>query len=249
MSGFTVDIRRKRWPGPDGAIAVLQDLRLHVAEGEFVCVLGPSGCGKTTLLHIIAGLDTQYDGTLTFEKGSRPRQGVMFQTPRLMPWLGLEANLELVADAASRAAGRPASLLREAGLAGFEAATPGRVSGGMQRRAALARALVNPGALLLLDEPFVSLDAPTAIGLREVLVDVWRRERQTVLCLTHDLREALTLADRLIFLSPRPGTVVLDLPNPVTQPRDIDGVAVAAARAALLERWPELLSGIACRSD
>ncbi len=243
MTAIDVAIRRKSFRGAQGTLTVLEDLRFRVEPGEFVCILGPSGCGKTTLLHMLAGLDTEFDGEVRFDGGTRPRQGLMFQTPRLMPWLSLRANLDLVADPAARAAGRSAALLREMGLDAFMETMPGRVSGGMQRRAALARAWVNPCDLLLLDEPFASLDAPTAASLRSWLTAEWRRGGQTIVCLTHDLREALVLADRLLFLSPRPGRVVLDERVALPRPRDIDGADVAELRTALLDAWPGLLSG------
>jgi ABC-type nitrate/sulfonate/bicarbonate transport system ATPase subunit len=243
MTAIEVAISRKSFRGQHGASTVLEDLRFRVEAGEFVCILGPSGCGKTTLLHILAGLDSDFEGEVRFHGDARPRQGVMFQTPRLMPWLSLRENLDLVAVSSARSDGRPAALLREMGLDGFADAMPGKVSGGMQRRAALARACVNPCDLLLLDEPLVSLDAPTAASLRSWLSAEWRRTGQTVVCLTHDLREALVLADRVLFLSPRPGRVVLDERVTLTRPRDIDGADVAGQRGRLLDAWPALLSG------
>jgi len=245
MSGLDAVIKRKDYqvPATGRSLTVLRDVRLQVAPGEFVCILGPSGCGKTTLLHILAGLDAAFEGRVSFPSDDARKLGVMFQTPRLMPWLSVRANLDLVADAAARASGRADALLRAMRLDAFAGSFPGKLSGGMQRRVSLARACLNRPDLLLLDEPFVSLDAPAATELREWLVAEWQLGGQSVVCLTHDLREALTLADRILFLSPRPGHVVLEQRVDLPRPRGIDDMAVARLRDTLLARWPNLLSG------
>ncbi|MGA9865419.1 MAG: ABC transporter ATP-binding protein [Acetobacteraceae bacterium] len=246
MSGLDAVIERKDYhvAATGRGLTVLRDVRLQVAPGEFVCILGPSGCGKSTLLQILAGLDDAYQGRVSFPGGTRPKLGVMFQTPRLMPWLTVRANLDLVADAAAAASGRADALLRDMRLDAFTDSFPGRLSGGMQRRVSLARACLNRPELLLLDEPFVSLDAPTAAELRDWLIAEWQgAARQSVVCLTHDLREALALADRVLFLSPRPGSVVLEHRVDLPRPRGIEDAAVARLRDTLLLRWPNLLSG------
>lgn len=242
MSGLDAVIERKDYqvPATGRSLTVLRDVRLQVAPGEFVCILGPSGCGKTTLLHILAGLDADYEGRVSLAGG---RLGVMFQNPRLMPWLTVRANLDLVADSGARASGRADALLRAMRLDAFAASFPGKLSGGMQRRVSLARACLNRPDLLLLDEPFVSLDAPAAAELRAWLLAQWWEGGQSVVCLTHDLREALTLADRILFLSARPGHVVLEQRIDLPRPRGIDDASVAQLRDALLRRWPNLLSG------
>lgn len=161
-----------------------------------------------------------------------------------MPWLTVLDNVLLVTDASPAAQRRARELLAAMGLADVLDAYPGRLSGGMQRRVALARAFVIEPKLLLMDEPFVSLDVPTANRLRAMLVEQWQRSGATVLFVTHDLREALALADRICFLSAAPGRVVLELPLTLARPRAPDDAAVQALHAELLARHPELLAGL-----
>lgn len=248
MSGLAAHIERKEYHarGTERGLLVLRDLRITVAPGEFVCILGPSGCGKSTLMNILAGLDADYAGAVETVDGTSRRLGVMFQTPRLMPWLSVRANLELVAESAVHASGRIEQLLRAMRLDAFAGSFPGKLSGGMQRRVSLARACLNRPDLLLLDEPFVSLDAPTAAELRAWLLEEWQDaglSRPSVLCLTHDLREALVLADRVLFLSARPAQVVLETCIDLPRPRGIDDAAISALRDELLRKRPNLLAG------
>ncbi|PWV60633.1 ABC transporter ATP-binding protein [Plasticicumulans acidivorans] len=230
-----LQLARKTWPGADSA--VLADIELHVAAGEFVCLVGPSGCGKSTLLALIAGLDAEFSGTLR----ASADLGLLFQTPRLMPWLTVRENLALVLPQ-GRCDAHALELLAAMGL---DAATldryPGQLSGGQQRRVALARAFAARPRLLLLDEPFVSLDAPVAQRLRELLLAQWQAERPGVLFVTHDLDEALTLADRIVFLGGAPAQVVLEWRCGVLRPRS--PAAVAGQRAVLLGAHPDLLAG------
>jgi NitT/TauT family transport system ATP-binding protein len=242
-----IDIARKRYPDRGGRPHVaLAGLRLEIARGEFVCVVGPSGCGKTTLLNVVGGLDTEVEGHVLLD-GRPPSAGVgfMFQEPRLMPWLTVLDNVLLVAPDPEAARGRARALLEAMELGDVLDAWPGRLSGGMQRRVALARAFSIDPDLLLMDEPFVSLDAPTANRLRAMLVELWQRRGATVLFVTHDLREALALGDRVCFLSGSPGRVVLDLPVELPRPRAHDDAAVSALHAELMARYPELLEGLA----
>ncbi len=241
-----IDIRRKCFPDRGGrAHLALSGLRLAVGDGQFVCVVGPSGCGKSTLLNVVGGLDREVEGHVTLD-GTTPGQGIgfMFQEPRLMPWLTVLDNVLLVAGNDPTAPARAHELLQAMELGDVLDAYPGRLSGGMQRRVALARAFVIEPTLLLMDEPFVSLDAPTADRLRAMLTGLWQRCRSTVLFVTHDLREALALADRVCFLSPAPGTVVLDLPIGLARPRSPNDGAVLALHAELLARHPTLLAGL-----
>lgn len=224
----------------------LAGLELRAAPGEFVCVVGPSGCGKSTLLNVIGGLDQDVDGRIRIgEPGARHDTGYMFQEPRLMPWLTVLDNVLLVAGPSPEARERALGLLRAMELGDVMHAYPGRLSGGMQRRVALARAFVIEPAVLLMDEPFVSLDVPTANRLRAMLIELWQRRRSTVLFVTHDLREALSLADRVCFLSPAPGHVVLELQVDLPRPRTPDDAAVAQLHARLLAEHPEILAGLA----
>lgn len=245
-----IDIVRKCYPDRGGrAHLALAGLALKPRAGELVCVVGPSGCGKSTLLNIVGGLDRDFEGRVTHAGVPPDDIGFMFQEPRLMPWLTVLDNVLLVARAPLDARARAVALLEAMELGDVLDAFPGRLSGGMQRRVALARAFVNEPSLMLMDEPFVSLDAPTAQRLREMFVSLWQRSGATVLFVTHDLREALSLADRVCFLSGSPGRVVLDLPIELERPRKPDDAAVQALQARLLERFPELLAGLAPASE
>jgi ABC-type nitrate/sulfonate/bicarbonate transport system ATPase subunit len=242
MNALDVEVRRKAYRSARGERAVLDELAFAVPRGEFTCIIGPSGCGKTTLLSLIAGLDRDFAGHIAREGSGR--LGMVFQTPRLMPWLSVRDNVRLALPPSEAADGRAEAILREMQLGDFLEAFPGRLSGGQQRRVALARAFVNEPDLLLLDEPFQSLDAPTAEQLRDLLVALWMRRRPTILFVTHDLREALSLADRVLFLSASPGRVTLDLPLSATRPRHPDSAAVETMRKQLLDTHPDLLRGL-----
>jgi ABC-type nitrate/sulfonate/bicarbonate transport system ATPase subunit len=242
MSALEVNIVRKAYRSERGELVAIEGLDLAVPEGQFACIIGPSGCGKTTLLSIIAGLDRDYIGTVRRAGGNL---GMVFQTPRLMPWLSARENVRLAIDPAPRGPGRAEDMLTEMQLGPFLDAFPRQLSGGQQRRVALARAFVNDPDLLLLDEPFLSLDAPTAQRLRELLLSLWQRRRPTILFVTHDLREALSLGDRVLFLTAGPARVALDLPLDLERPRHPDDARIEAVRARLLESHPDLLRGLA----
>ena len=244
-TGLRIAVERKAFDSPP--TVALEGLRFSVEQGEFVAIVGPSGAGKSTLLNIVAGLDERYEGEVTCTNGAgnehEHRVGFVFQAPRLMPWLTALENVHLVLpqEAGSLEAAR--EILVEVGLQGFEDAYPGQLSGGMQRRVALARAFSVKPMLLLMDEPFASLDDPLAWRLRGGLHDLWRRHRPTVLFVTHDLNEALSLADRVLFLSPRPGRVVWEQPVELPRPRERDDPGVERLRSDLLTRHPEILAG------
>lgn len=211
MSRIEIKIEQKSF-APVGEAKpknALKDLVFSLTGQEFVCVFGPSGCGKTTLLNMIAGLDDMYDGTIHFSGGS-PRIGYVFQTPRLLPWLTVIENLNLVLDHLDCPADVATRMLEATGLEEVAHVYPERLSVGMARRVALARAFVIEPDILLMDEPFVSLDARLAEKLRQLLLDIWQKRQATVLFVTHSLREALALADRILFLSPSPGHLLLD---------------------------------------
>ena len=248
MSALEIKIARKFYfhIGQD-PLAALSDLRFKVDEGEFVSVVGPSGCGKTTLLNLIGGLDSDVDGSVLVN-GVAPEDGPvtghMFQTPRLMPWLTVRDNISLVEKDSTTNGDRVDELLAEMGLADFSDTYPAHLSGGMRRRVALARAFLNEPGLLLLDEPFLSLDAPVANHLRRMLLDLCGRRSATVLFVTHDLREALYLADRVLFMSGGPGSIVLDLRVDLPRPRQPESEAVERMRINLLKDHPQLLAGL-----
>jgi sulfonate transport system ATP-binding protein len=179
--------------------AVLRNVALAVTPRSFVVVSGPSGCGKSTLLNIVSGLDKDYEGTITFAAAD-PRLAFIFQSPRLLPWRTVEENIALpLPEGDARRANIP-ELLARVGLSGAETAYPERLSLGMQRRVAIARGFVIEPDILLMDEPFVSLDDPTADSLRTLVVELWRRHPTTVLFVTHDRREAVRLATRIVRL-------------------------------------------------
>ena len=247
MNALEIDIAEKTYPFKNARLTALADLRFSIGEGEFACIVGPSGCGKTTILNVISGLDADVDGIVHVNgatPAAGPAIGYMFQGPRLMPWLTVRENVRLVLGDGLADDGRVDGLLSEMGLEQFVETYPNRLSGGMQRRVALARALVTEPRLLLLDEPFLSLDVLVAHRMRRLLIDLCGRRPTTVLFVTHDLREALYLADRVLFMSARPGRIVLDLAVTLPRPRDPEGTAVEAFRLNLLKEHPKLLAGL-----
>ena len=239
MTAVRIEIARKCYAadGRPQATPVIRNLRLELGSGEFVCLVGPSGCGNTTLLNLAAGLDRDFDGTIAVGTGrAAPHIGYVFQNPRLLPWRTVRQNIVLALPAGADAA-YVDHLFEVVGLSGALDVYPERLSLGMARRAALVRAFaINPD-LLLMDEPFVSLDPPTARRIRELVVTLWQERPHTVLFVTHDLREALELADRLVFLSASPATVADSIP--VDLPREQRGDdAIEAYRKRLWAEYP-----------
>jgi len=233
---ITVAIDEKRYSGRAGAgpVTALRGLRACIGPSEFCVVTGPSGCGKTTLLNIIAGLDRDFAGTLGFAPSDHdaPRIGYVFQSPRLLPWRTVRENVALV----QRHRAAPAaleSLLADVGVADMADAYPAQLSGGMARRVALARAFAIAPDLLLMDEPFLSLDAAAADRLRSLLLRLVSTRPATVLFVTHDLAEAVALADRILVLSPAPGRVVAELPIALARTERHDPDTLSALRAEL----------------
>ncbi|GLI92167.1 ABC transporter ATP-binding protein [Methylocystis echinoides] len=220
----------RRANGP--ALRALEDLRLTLPMGQAGAVVGPSGCGKTTLLRLIAGLDRDFTGHVALP--AHGRLGMVFQEPRLLPWRSVADNIRIAAPEAH--AEEIAALLAELGLADHADHFPGELSLGLARRVALARALAVKPDLLLLDEPLVSLDAPLARELRDRIAALIDEKRITTLVVTHDLPEAIALADRIFLLSPRPAHVVatLDVPAPRSRlTKDAADELETRARAAL----------------
>jgi NitT/TauT family transport system ATP-binding protein len=210
------------FPDTNGGLEALDDASFTICPQEFVCVLGPSGSGKSTLLRILAGLLAPTSGTFTFTGGT-PRIGVVFQQSNLMPWRTALENitlpLELQGVPAREARSRAQDMIDLVGLQGFESAWPRDLSGGMAQRVAIARALIHDPDLLLLDEPFGSLDALTRERMWTELSRIWQARRKTVLMVTHSISEALFLADRVLVLTQRPGRIRLDLRVDLPRPR------------------------------
>ena len=206
-----------------------------MAPGEAVALVGPSGCGKTTALNIAAGLDHDFEGSVSLDPAAR--LGYVFQTPRLLPWRSVRDNVALAMPAEQRRGPTADRLLAEVGLA--EAATkfPGELSGGMQRRAALARAFALDADILLLDEPFISLDVAAAADLRRRLAAHAAERDRSLLIVTHDLAEAVELADRIVVVGGAPAGVVAELPVPMPRTgRPADRIESLRAEFAPLVR-------------
>jgi len=222
------------------AVPALDRVSLRVSEGEFVCLVGASGCGKSTLLNLVAGLDRVSHGTMARPGG---KVALMFQEAALFPWLTVARNIELamqlqkVPKAKRRA--RVAELLELVHLSGFADKRPHELSGGMRQRVALARALAQDARVLLMDEPFGALDAITRDLLHDELERIWRETGISVLFVTHNVREAVRLGDRVVLLSSRPGRVVAEFPIVAPRPRRIESPEVAAASAAIIDQLRE----------
>jgi|SRR5579863_8850121 len=221
-----IQIEHKAFSSSSGILLALKDILLTINPGEFVCVVGGSGCGKTTLLRIIAGLDTDYEGAVLLDgkklTGPGLDRGVVFQEHRLLSWLTVHDNVGFgLADLPSEERSR--NIRPYIGLVGldkFEYEYPHQLSGGMSQRVAIARALVGRPEVLLLDEPFASLDALTRIRMQQEILRIWEAEQTTVVLVTHDIEEAVYLADRIVIMSPQPGTIRNILPVPLPRPRD-----------------------------
>ena len=240
-----IDIRTKRFPAVGAAAArlVLENVRLSLRFGEFAAVFGPSGCGKTTMLNIVAGLDPDFEGEVRLATAGRdggPVIGYVFQNPRLLPWKTVEDNVRLVLPTHLANDDRVSKILHAVGLDDARHVYPNRLSVGMSRRVALARAFVIEPELLLMDEPFVSIDAAAANRLRRLLLSMLDRRPTTVLFVTHDLREAISLADRILLLSGPPTGIVADVA--VDIPRgERTGEAVEGFRTRLLDECGDTL--------
>jgi NitT/TauT family transport system ATP-binding protein len=225
VASIAVEHLTKRYP--TGTVA-LDDVSLRIADGEFVAVVGPSGCGKSTLLRIMAGLDDATGGFVRVE-GAEPRpdelpSATVFQEASLFPWMRVGENVAFAFDslAVSRAdvRRRVREVLGLVGLADYERAWPHELSGGMKQRVAVARAFVVDPPVMYMDEPFGALDEQTRVGLANELMRLWERSPKTVVFVTHGIEEAVTLADRVVVLSARPGTVRAIIPIAFPRPRD-----------------------------
>ncbi|MEN2473080.1 ABC transporter ATP-binding protein [Burkholderia sp. GS2Y] len=237
--GARIDIRRvsHAFDGPGGPLPVLDDVTLSVAAGEFVALLGPSGCGKSTLLRLVAGLDAARQGTIAQDgvpiERPDPSRIVVFQDPTLYPWRRVRANVALGLEArgvARVAQHRVDDALARVGLQEFSNVFPHQLSGGMAQRVALARALVNDPRLLILDEPLGKLDSLTRLTMQGELTALWQRDGFSALLVTHDVEEALFLAQRVIVFGPRPARIVAELHVDLPYPRHRGDPRLAALR-------------------
>lgn len=226
----------KSFPTPAGRQLVLDDITLDVAPGEFVTLIGASGCGKSTLLNLVAGLDRPSAGAIT-ATGGRP--ALMFQEHALFPWLTAGKNIELALrlNGVPRPERRPRAeeLLATVRLEGSYGKRVHELSGGMRQRVALARALAQDSELLLMDEPFAALDAITRDLLHDELTRVWNERKLSVLFVTHNVREAVRLAGRVVLLSSRPGRIAREWQVDIPQPRRIEDPAVAELSVEITE--------------
>jgi ABC-type nitrate/sulfonate/bicarbonate transport system ATPase subunit len=228
---------------------------LDVEHNDFITILGPSGCGKSTLLRIVAGLDTPTGGEVRLDgqavRGPGADRGMVFQTYTLFPWLTVTQNicfgLREKGVASSRQAEIAAHYVDKVGLRGFEHHYPKMLSGGMQQRTAIARALANEPRILLLDEPFGALDNQTRALMQELLLSIWESERKTVLFVTHDIEEAIFMANRVVVMTARPGRIKADVAVTLAHPRHYT-VKTSAEFSALKARLTEEIRVEALRS-
>ena len=242
--GWDIRIDEKLYPAADGSqVVVVRGLGFGIERSEFICLIGPSGCGKSTTLRILLGLDQEFRGAISHRSpglGRQPRIGVVFQEPRLLPWRSVEDNVRIALPPELRQTDLT-PLFAELELGDFTARFPGELSLGLERRVALARALAIEPDLLVLDEPFVSLDDMAARRLRSLVAAAAARRAATVIMVTHNLPEALELADRLILLGPRPtrviGERVIDRPR---NGRSADWIA--AMRIELAAAFPATIA-------
>lgn len=208
-------------------VVALNDVSLDVREGEFLCVVGPSGCGKTTLLRVIAGLEKPTAGTVDVrrEDTKRPLTAMVFQENSLLPWRSVRQNISFGLDMRSVPAPERTrivdSYLKKTGLERFADAYPHQLSGGMKQRVALARALANGAEVLLMDEPFAAADEQTKSVLQQELLRIWDGERKTVVYVTHSIEEAISLSDRIVVMTARPGRIKTTVQVGFPRPRDI----------------------------
>lgn len=221
VKGLSKSFKRKK-----DIVHALDDINFSVDKGQIVCVLGPSGCGKSTLLRAICGLDTDHEGIVTIAgkpvTGPDKNRGIVFQEHRLFPWLTVEQNVGFALNGVEKT--KKAELVQAhidlVGLTGFEKAYPRQLSGGMAQRGGIARALVNDPEVLLLDEPFGALDTFTKVAMQKELKQIQKKSQTTMVMVTHDIDEAVYLADKIIVMSPRPGRIVKVIDVELAEPRD-----------------------------
>lgn len=260
FAGHPAIVVRDLWatfatPRINEEIRVLERINLEVGQGEFVCVVGPSGCGKTTLLNIIAGFLPATRGEVLIEgepvRGPDSRRLFIFQEGGIFPWRTVRENVGfgLFRKGPAEREQIVAHYIEMVGLTGFEESYPHQLSGGMRQRVEIARALAADPEVIYMDEPFGALDFFTRLKMRADLLKIWEQERKTVLFVTHEIDEAIQLADRVVVLSRRPSTIQLIVPVTMRRPRDPDSAACLATRARILDAMGVSLLGNGCVGD
>lgn len=253
MSKPLIRIRalRKLFAQKSGCLTAIEDVNMDVVEKEFVCILGPSGCGKSTLLNILAGLDGCYEGSVEVGGAALAdaniRMAYVFQDPRLLPWLTLEQNLQFVLNCLGipqdQQGAKVRTYLEMVGLKGFDKSFPYQLSGGMQQRASIARALCIDPDVLLMDEPFSGLDEITARSLRRELTRIWQETEKTVIFVTHNWYEASYLADRILIMKERPGNIAKEVNVGIERPRSYEDPRVFEFSSRLVQDFLSLIGG------
>ncbi|AJY45467.1 ABC transporter ATP-binding protein [Martelella endophytica] len=229
MANIEIRDVAKTYPGTP-PVRALDNVDLSIAEGEFVALLGPSGCGKSTLLNILAGFESNTEGTVSFDGGPiakpGPERAVVFQEAALFPWLTVFDNVafgrRIAGSVRSNFEPEVNAMLEMVGLTDFRNAYPSQLSGGMRQRVGIARALIMQPRALLMDEPFGALDAQTRLTMQELLLSIWQKHKITVVFVTHDIDEAILLADRICVMSARPAHIAREIAITLPRPRSID---------------------------
>jgi sulfonate transport system ATP-binding protein len=228
-------------------LEVLKDVNLDIKSGEIICIVGPSGCGKSTLLKIIIGLNQATSGEVLLDgkqivKPSAKEVGIIFQESRLFPWSTVEKNIEFGITEKMPKEEKKQKIkehIKLVGLTGFEKALPSQLSGGMQQRVSIARSLINRPEVLLLDEPFGALDAFTKISMQQELLRIWEQEKMTLILVTHDIDEAIYLADRVVVMSGKPGVVKKVIPIEIARERNRTSPEFASYRRQIFTQFFE----------
>tara|TARA_Y100000590_G_scaffold113123_1_gene129004 strand:+ start:769 stop:1509 length:741 start_codon:yes stop_codon:yes gene_type:complete len=239
MNTININIKKKSFPlkiqNKTKENIIFKNFNIDINHGQFISIFGPSGCGKTTLLNIISGLDKNFDGFINIKKDDffKKKISYMFQSPRLFPWLTAIENIKFPIKKKKNCEKIANDLLKKVGLEKFKNEYPNRLSGGMQRRISLARAFISDPNILLLDEPFVSIDKKISNSLRELLIKLWKKNKPTIIFVTHDLDEAIELADRIFFLSNLPSKVMLDYEINLKRPRKLDNKKIISLKRLL----------------